>query len=290
MSDRGIGLEGTSLHFAQNSNSAALGARRIVGFAGPCLCKAASEFSSLVSKICNATLLKPTTILKLITLLALIALVRPATALQIKRVETDSGTVLRLRGDVRNGDYGRLKSVLQNGSVIGLEITSFGGSLEDGVDIARVVRDKGLVVYASKECDSVCAFIFLAAKERYMGRGCKIGVHSVSNDREREDADSARITIQMSRLLVGLGVPHSVIGKIVATPPAKITFLDNRDLAKLNVHRANPFRKNDSATSMARSREIGSVCDPGANIGTEATAHADQRSCTTSVAPASGEP
>ena len=153
MSDRGIGLEGTSLHFAQNSNSAALGARRIVGFAGPCLCKAASEFSSLVSKICNATLLKPTTILKLITLLALIALVRPATALQIKRVETNSGTVLRLRGDVRNGDYGRLKSVLQNGSVIGLEITSFGGSLEDGFDIARVVRDRGLVVYASKECE-----------------------------------------------------------------------------------------------------------------------------------------
>ena len=106
-------------------------------------------------------LLKPTIILKLITLLALIALDRPAGALQIRRVETGSGTVLILRGDVRHGDYGRLKSVLQNGSVIGLEITSGGGSLEDGFDIARVVRDRGLVVYASKECDSVCAFIFL---------------------------------------------------------------------------------------------------------------------------------
>lgn len=82
---------------------------------------------------------------------------------------------------------------------------------------------------ASKKCDSVCAFIFLAVKERYMDRGCKIGVHSVSNDRGKEDADSARITLQMSRLFAGLGVPPSIIGKIVATPPAKITFLDNRD-------------------------------------------------------------
>ena len=210
-------------------------------------------------------LLKPTIILKLITLLALIALDRPAGALQIKRVETDSGTVLILRGDVSNGDYSRLKSALENRSVIGLEITSGGGSLEDGVDIARVVRDRGLIVYASKECDSVCAFIFLAAKERYLGRGCKIGVHSVSNDREREDADSARVTIQMSRLLVRLGVPHSVIGKVVATPPARITFLDNRELIELNVRRTNPFRKNSSDAVMTRSEEAGSASAVSAN-------------------------
>jgi hypothetical protein len=235
-------------------------------------------------------LLKPTVILKLVMLFALIELVQPAGALQIKRVETDSGTVLRLRGDVKDGDYGRLKSALQNGSVIGLEITSGGGSLEDGVDIARVVRDKGLIVYASRECDSVCAFIFLAAKERYMGRGCKIGVHSVSNKREREDADSARVTIQLSRLLVGLGVSHSIIGKIVATPPAKITFLDNRDLAELNVHRANPFRRNYGAAGMARSQEAGSSCDLGADFETDETTHAGQRSCKTSAASGSGEP
>jgi hypothetical protein len=233
-------------------------------------------------------LLKPTIILKLVVLLALIELVQPAGALQIKRVETDSGTVLRLRGDVKEGDYGRLKSALQNGSVIGLEITSGGGSLEDGVDIARVVRDKGLIVYASRECDSVCAFIFMAAKERYLGRGCKIGVHSVSNKREREDADSARVTIQLSRLLVGLGVSHSIIGKIVATPPAKITFLDNRDLAELKVHRTDPFRRNYGAASMAGSQEAGSSCNLGGE--TEETTHAGQRSCKTSAASASGEP
>ena len=192
-------------------------------------------------------LLNPTMALKLVALVVLIAFLQPASAFQIERVGSDSGTVLRLRGDVRDGDYGRLKEILQSGSIVGLEIMSDGGSFEDGFDIARVVRDKGLTVYASKGCDSVCALIFFAAKERYMGRRCKIGVHSVSNDRGKEDEGSARITLQLSRFLVGLRVPHSIIGKIVATPPAKITFLDNHDLAELNVHRSNPFRKNYGA-------------------------------------------
>lgn len=173
----------------------------------------------------------------------LLALVQPAAAFQVKRLTTDAGVVLRLRGDVKPGDYARLKAMLQDTAIAGLEINSGGGSLEDGFDIARLVRDNGLVVYASEQCDSVCAFIFFAAKERFLGRGCKIGVHSVSNDRGREDADSARVTLQVSRFLAGAGVPHSIIGKIVATPPASITFLDSRDLASLNVQRSNPFRK-----------------------------------------------
>src|SRR3954447_12093490 len=173
--------------------------------------------------------------------LLLAALLQPADAVQIRRVVTDAGAVLRLRGEVTAKDYGRLKDLLQDSAVVGFEIRSGGGSLEAGIDIARVVRERRLVVYVSRECDSVCAFIFFAAKERFMGRGSKIGVHSVSNDRGKEDADSARATVRMSRLLVGLGVPHSIIGKIVATPPAKITFLTNRDLAELNVHRTNPF-------------------------------------------------
>ena len=222
--------------------------------------------------------LKARIIRKLATPLMLVALAHPASAFQIKRVGTESGVVLRLRGDVRVGDYARLKTILQNGTFVGLEIRSGGGSLEDGLDIARVVRDQGLVVYALQECDSVCAFIFFAAKERYVGQGCKIGVHSVSNDRGKEDADSARITVQISRLLVGLGVPHSIIGKIVATPPAKITFLTNGDLAALNVHRTNPFRRNDGTASATQSQEARSVSTSGLEVEQERRPRPDRGS------------
>jgi hypothetical protein len=235
-------------------------------------------------------LLKPAMVFKLIALLVPIVFLEPASAFRIKRLETNSGTVLRLLGDVREGDYGRLKSVLQNESVVGLEIRSDGGSLEEGVDIAGVVRDKSLIVYASGECDSACALIFFAAKERYMDRGSKIGVHSVSNDRGKEDADSTRVTVRMSRLLVGFGVPHSVIGKMVATPPARITFLDNRDLVGLNVHRANPFRRNDSAASMSQDGKTSAACDAAVDVEPEAIASVRQKSGRTSTAHASRDP
>jgi hypothetical protein len=226
--------------------------------------------------------------LMLVAPLVLVLLIQPASALQIERVRTDLGIVLRLRGEVRTGDFRRLETVLQDASLVGLEIKSGGGSLGEGLDIARVVRDKALVVYASKECDSACALIFFAAKERYIGRRCKIGVHSVSNQRGKEDGDSVRTTVQMSRLLVGLGVPPSVIGKLVATPPTKMTYLDNRDLVELNVHRTNPFRKIYDLASAARNQETNSVCSAATDEG-RPTAEARQRSCATASARASEE-
>jgi hypothetical protein len=235
-------------------------------------------------------LFKPKMELKLVALLlVLIAALQPVGAVQIDRVRTELGMVLRLRGGVKDGDYGRFKSILQGGSFVGLDIRSGGGSLKNGLEIAEIVRDKGLVVYASRECYSVCAFIFFAAKERYIGRGNKIGVHSVSNQRGKEDAETARSTIIVSRLLAGLGIPHSIIGKIVATPATKITFLNDHELAGLNVHRGNPFRNHDGAMSAAPRQEASSVCDPGVHVETEATAHSGRRPCTTPVAHV-GEP
>src|SRR5258706_9357750 len=95
----------------------------------------------------------------LTTACLLVTLVQPAVAFQIRRVGTDSGVILRLRGDVRVGDYRRLNTILQNRPLVGLEIRSGGGSFADGLDIARVVREKGLVVYPAKECDSAVASI-----------------------------------------------------------------------------------------------------------------------------------
>jgi len=222
-------------------------------------------------------------ILKLFAPIVLVGFIQPAIAVQVRRVVTDAGIVLRLSGGITNGDYLRLKHILQNDAVVGLEIRSGGGSLEAGVDIARVVRDRGLVVYASKECDSVCAFILFAARKRFVGQGCKIGVHSVSNERGKEDSGSARITIEMSRLLAGLGVPLSIVGKIVTTPPAKITFLNNRDLASLNVQRTNPFRSIYDAASLARTQHAEAVCSLRVDLETLA----GEGSCTTAQARAS---
>jgi len=83
-------------------------------------------------------------------------------ALEIRRLQTCSGVVLRLRGDIRLGDFSQLKSQFRGKeAIIGFDLSSEGGILEEGVRIADFTRRKKLTVYVSGECNSVCADIFL---------------------------------------------------------------------------------------------------------------------------------
>ena len=150
---------------------------------------------------------------------------------------------MRLRGDFKEGDYARFKSHFRKkDAVIGLDMSSDGGDLEEGVQIANLARQKKLSVYVAEECDSVCAFVFFAAAKRYLAQDSRIGVHSVSNSRDIEDLGSMRLTLKFARLLAKLGVPKSAIGKLVTTSPSNITYLDATDLPALNTSVGNPFR------------------------------------------------
>jgi hypothetical protein len=163
-------------------------------------------------------------------------------ALEIRRVTVCSGVVLRLRGDIKEGDYARFKSQFRKkDAVIGLDLSSTGGDLEEGVQIATLAHQKKLSVYVSKECSSVCAFVFFAAAKRYLAKDTRIGVHSVSDTRDIEDLSSMRLTLKLARLSAKLGVPNSAIGKMVTTRPSNITYLDAADLSGLDTSVGNPF-------------------------------------------------
>ena len=163
-------------------------------------------------------------------------------ALEIQRVTACSGVVLRLRGDIKEGDYARFKSQFRKkDAVIGLDLSSTGGDLEEGVQIATLAHQKKLSVYVSKECSSVCAFVFFAAAKRYLAKDTRIGVHSVSDTRDIEDLSSMRLTLRLARLSAKLGVPNSAIGKMVTTRPSNITYLDAADLSGLDTSVGNPF-------------------------------------------------
>jgi hypothetical protein len=170
-------------------------------------------------------------------------------ALEIRRVAACSGIVLRLRGDFKEGDYARFKSHFRKKDVvIGLDLGSDGGDLEEGLQIANLVRRKKLSVYVAEECDSVCAFIFLSSAKRYLTQDPKIGVHSVSNSQDIEDLGSMRLTLRFAKLFAKLGIPKSAIGKMVTTRPSDITYLDATDLSALDASVGNPYHYRLSAT------------------------------------------
>jgi hypothetical protein len=174
----------------------------------------------------------------------LLSVVPPVTcsALEIRRVQTCSGTILRLRGDIREGDFSKLKSHFRKKeAIVGFDLSSDGGILEEGLRIADLIRRKKLAVYVTEECNSVCADVFFAAAKRHFAADSKIGVHAVSNYRDIEDAGSKLLTIRLARLWAGQGVPNSIIGKMVSTPPKTITYLDRADLLELHASEGNPF-------------------------------------------------
>jgi hypothetical protein len=179
---------------------------------------------------------------RVLCLLLGVALPTTCSALEIRRVQTCSGIILRLRGDVKEGDFSRLKAYFRRKHpIVGFDLSSDGGVLEEGLRIAQLARRKKLTVYVGDECNSVCADIFFAASKRYFGADSKIGVHAVSNERDIEDAGSEVLTIKLARLWAAQGVPSSAIGKMVTTRPETIVYLDQADLSGLAATAGNPF-------------------------------------------------
>jgi hypothetical protein len=205
-------------------------------------------------------------------LLCLLSIVvQPITcfALEIRRVQTCSGTVLRLRGDIKEGDFSQLKSHFRGReAIIGFDLSSDGGDFEEGIRIADLTRRKKLTVYVAGECSSACADVFFAAAKRFFGEESKIGVHSVSNNRDIEDAGSKLLTMKLARFWAKHGIPNSAIGKMVTTRPETMTYLDRTELSGLQATAGNPFAY-------------------GAEVSSEA-GQAHQQSCATQLVTGSG--
>jgi hypothetical protein len=194
--------------------------------------------------------------LRMFCLLLAAALPGICEAAQIERMSSCSGTVLRLRGDIKIGDYARLNAHFRGKEAIaGLDLSSDGGDFEEGLRIANLVRSKKLTVYVAGECDSACAFVFFSAAKRYFGKQSKIGVHSVSGYREVEDRGSIALTVKMARVSARLGVPNSAIGKMVITRPNEIAYLDGDDLSALAASAGDPFGLEPESSESGRQRQ-----------------------------------
>ena len=179
----------------------------------------------------------------------------PCSGMEISRIAAcDGGDVLRLRGDIKHGDYVKFRSQFDGERrIAGLDLESPGGLLNEGVRIAMLTRQKRLATFVAQQCDSVCAFIFLLGRKRYVSGEAKIGVHAVGNDYGSEDGGTIRDTISFARLSAKLRIPSAIIGKMVTTPPRKIALLDQADLSALKVIVRDPFARKTDGSQTCRS-------------------------------------
>src|SRR6516162_67860 len=166
---------------------------------------------------------------------------RPATAMQFEVVDVSATeAMIGGRGPIVRGDAARLErafaSVSTSKQLLGVALDSPGGTVMDGAELARIIRDKGLavVVPSNSKCASACFLLLAAAPHRLAANDALIGVHGANDDGQDTEVAMA-MTTAMARAAAELGVPTTVIGKMVETSPSRIEWLTPADLRAMGV-------------------------------------------------------
>lgn len=158
----------------------------------------------------------------------------PANAATIMATTSKEGKdVITLSGEIVEGDSDRLRELVKTANdagrvVSGLRLNSPGGSLLEGAKLADLIRygKMASVVANGAKCASACFVAFAAGSEKYVSHNAWVGVHGASvNGRQSGDG-----TVGMAKVVKELGVPASIIGKMVVTAPDDIVWLTPDEL------------------------------------------------------------
>jgi hypothetical protein len=190
----------------------------------------------------KATMLAPV----LASILAVTSLA-PANAMEFSFVTSYD---IEMEGNINLGDAAKLKATLAGrprpsfAERFYFHLNSPGGNVAEALDMAeQIAATRGSTTVVSFKagrstngavCASACFFLFAAGQYRQMATNAAIGVHSVA-DAYGESYNAMASTVILARLAHDLRVPDAVIGKMVATKPNQITWLDNSDLAAMHV-------------------------------------------------------
>jgi hypothetical protein len=89
-----------------------------------------------------------------------------------------NGTELEIAGGFKYGLAGDVAKVLQaSPQVKVVHLNSIGGRVGEAKKLARLIREKGLDTYTSRQCASACTIAFAAGRQRWIRTAAKLGFH-----------------------------------------------------------------------------------------------------------------
>jgi len=119
--------------------------------------------------------------------------------------------ILEARGMIRNGETGRLRAAISRNSPFDeLWLYSGGGSSQEGVEMGRLIRKRGLAVRIPRgaACFSACSMVFLGGALRAVDPGGYYGVHMWTRWGDIKRASSV---VEFIRSLTEKNVPEDLI-------------------------------------------------------------------------------
>lgn len=152
----------------------------------------------------------------------------------------EQGGVLTARGYIDIGAQARFADEIEaRGEYVRIvALDSPGGSLDDAIGMARLIREKGLstAVRDGALCASSCPLVLAGGTERSIGAKAAVGVHqfySVS-DEPAEPAqamsDAQATTARISRHLTDMGVDPALWLHALDTPPRSLYYLSAQEI------------------------------------------------------------
>lgn len=123
---------------------------------------------------------------------------------------------LEITGPIAFGLTDDVQAVLDAHRTINtLHLMSPGGRTEEAKKLAALVEARGLNTHVASECQSACAFVFVAGRERTVNAGAKLGFHGVSFPGV-DDFAKASATREMTEFMVARGVDRGFVERALA--------------------------------------------------------------------------
>jgi len=150
--------------------------------------------------------------------------------------------VLHLYRAIAPGDEFDLRKALSTHSIHTLSISSPGGDVSAGLNIAAAVSDRNINSYIPKNgnCESACSFIFFAGNNRKAGDGSALGVHQFAPQQSRitESRDIYQRAQQVMSNILGMistfDLPAFVTLRMLDTPPERMYYFNKTQLQQIN--------------------------------------------------------
>jgi len=143
------------------------------------------------------------------------------------------GTEVEFYGGIRAGAATALEQTLNTlPRVKVLHINSDGGREHEATQMARLVRERGVITYTSEKCLSAATLVLIAGKERVMDANAAVGFHgglAGTTTQKRSDNRS------FGEAMRAAGISDEFIDRVLATPNDDMWFPSFEEMLRAGV-------------------------------------------------------
>lgn len=134
------------------------------------------------------------------------------------------GAEIELTGGIPFGTADAFKAMLEAHPGIRVAyLDSIGGRIGEALRLQQLIKERQLVTYTARECDSACVIAFLGGRERFLAEGARLGFHASSFGRITDRIVDEWNT-QQRRVLKEAGAPQAFIERALRTPPDQLWY------------------------------------------------------------------